>query len=193
MSVISRIASILLSANYKQLLGPFGISSVPFDFTAAFVGDEKTLELILVVDLFFESDEGRLLHKIQSLGKALDMAESRRSITTVLFGPPMDPETIQSMTKVCRVLNIGNPAEDDKLEQYLRDWLSVLLPLPILNDLNAITDWRTELLQQAGASADTTFFKSVLDASQAGSEAVETRLADAVRRNALASMKGQSQ
>jgi hypothetical protein len=192
MTTIEKISDILVNTGYVSLPIPFTISFLPFQFASAFVGNYKTLDLILVVDLFVDKDENRLVQKIQSLGKALDNAESRRSITAVLVGPPIDLQTAEAISKICRVLAIGNPPDDDSLDQYLHDWLAVLLPLPKLDGVSAIADWKAELTQQAGNIANNAFFKAVVDASQQGAEAVKSSLAGRLQSEIARSLREQS-
>ena len=192
MTTIERISTILTDAGYKQLPSPFTVSSLPFQFATAFVGNDKTLDLVLVVDLFVDKDEARLVQKIQSIGKALDNAESRRSITAVLVGPPVDSQTSEAISKICRVLAIGNPPDDESLDQFLHDWLAVLLPLPKLDGVSAIADWKTELTQQSGTIATSAFFKALVEASQHGVDAVESSFAGRLQKEIAISLREQS-
>lgn len=191
MTTIDRITNILAGADYKQLPKPFSVSSLPFEFAAAFIGKEKTLDLILVVDLFVEKDEARLVQKLQSLGRALDLAESRRSLTAILVGTGLDPASSEAIGRICRVLAVGTPPEDASIDQYLHDWLAVLLPLPVLDAVNALADWRVELKHQVGKASSSAFFSAVVEAAHQGSEFVEATLASRLKKEVVKALQEQ--
>lgn len=193
MNTIDRVSAILKSAHYKELAKPFAISSLPFEFAAAFIGNERALDLIVVVDLFVEKDEARLVQKIQSLGRALDLAESRRSLTAVLVGTGLDTASLEAISRICRVLPVGTPSDDPTIDQFLRDWLAVLLPLPIIEGVAALADWQSELMGQLGAGERTSFFGTMIDAAHQGSESVEKVLASRVQKEVAKPLREQSQ
>ena len=181
MTTIDRITTILNAAGYKQLAQPFKVSALPFEFAAAFVGHEKALDLILVVDLFVEKNESRLVQKIQSLARALDLAGSRRSLTIILVGTGLDPAATEAISRVCRVLPLGVPPDEEAAEQYIRDWLAVLLPLPVLDSVSVLADWRAELKHQLGATS-IPYINAVVDAAQHGAETVEATLSSRIQK-----------
>lgn len=177
MTTIERIEAILRGASYKELGKRFAVSSVPFEFAAAFIGAEKALDLIVVIDLFQEKEEARLVQKMQSLGRALDLAESRRSLTAVLVGAGLDPSSLEAIGRVCRILAVGTPPDDGSVDQYLHDWLAVLLPLPIMEEVSALADWRAEIAHQAQEISTSPFFGSVIEVAHHGSDSVEKTFA----------------
>jgi hypothetical protein len=192
-NTIDRIAAILKGANYKELAKPFAVSSLPFEFAAAFIGNERALDLIVVVDLFVEKDEARLVQKIQSLGRALDLAESRRSLTAVLVGTGLDIASLEAISRICRVLPVGTPSDDPSIDQYLHDWLAVLLPLPVIEGVAALADWRTELTSQVGDGSSTSVFGAIVEAAHQGSDSVEKVLASRVQKEVAKPLREQSQ
>ena len=124
---------------------PLTVSKVPYEFAAALTGGERSLDLVIVVDLvLMDKNEPRLVQKLQSLSRALDLAESRRSVTAVLVGVAVSAETTEALGQVCRVLSVGLPPSDQE-EQYLSDWLAVLLPLPDFDAANTVADWESEI------------------------------------------------
>ena len=66
----------LAQAGYRELTMPLSVSNVPFDFAAAFIGGERSLDLVVIVDMVLaDKNERRLVQKFQSLSRALDLAE----------------------------------------------------------------------------------------------------------------------
>lgn len=126
---VERIVAILSAAGYRQLAMPLTIASVPFDFAAALVGSGRSTDLVVVIDTVVDS-VARTRQKIDGLGRAMDVAGSRRPVTAVIAGPRPPDTTLDALGRVCRVLPVGTPvgAEADTL---LHQWLSVLLPLEL--------------------------------------------------------------
>jgi hypothetical protein len=180
MTLVDRILAILTQAGYRALPRPFTVASLPFEFTAALVASDKGLDLIVVINLAMEGDERRIVQKIQALARALDLAGSRRPLTTVLVGADAQSETIEALAHVCRVLPVGVPPEATA-DQVLRDWLAVLLPLPELEELSSIADWQAELSSQLPVHIDGTIVERFRKAAQRSAEAVETEFANLVR------------
>lgn len=179
MTLVDHVRSILVSAGYKELPRPFsvGLGGLPFEFSSALVAQEKSLDLIIVVDLSTDKDQ-RLVQKIRALARALDLANSRRPLTVVLVGAECDEGTIESLSSVCRVLPIGIPTESI-VEQVIRDWLAVLLPLPELEELSGIADWETELATQLPSELSS--LEEYKAAANRSAEAVEAELASLIK------------
>src|SRR5258708_3296450 len=109
---VERVVEILKGAGYRRLDLPLVVASIPFDFAAALVGTGQAPDLIVVIDPMQDTDS-RTRQKIDSLGRAMDVAGSRRPLTAVLAGPrPADP-TLTAIGRVCRVLPIGTPTGSD--------------------------------------------------------------------------------
>jgi hypothetical protein len=177
MTLVDHVRSILISAGYKELPRPFSVGGLPFEFSSALVAQEKSLDLIVVVDLSTDSDQ-RFVQKIRALARALDLAKSRRPLTAVLVGAECDEGTIESVSPVCRVLPIGIPTESI-VEQVIRDWLAVLLPLPELGELSGIADWETELAAQLPSEIGS--LEGYKAAANRSAEAVEAELASLIK------------
>ena len=173
---IDRVIAILGAASYRPRAQPFTVASVPFNFAAVLVGTGKTPDLIVVVDTVEESDEMRLRHLIEGLGRALDVAGSRRPLTAVLVGPKPSDFTLDALGQVCRVLAVGTPT-GSAAEGELRDWLAVLLPLSLPDRNQAVADPLGELTQRLPAGLDERLRAELLVASGRGSTAVRQALA----------------
>ena len=171
---IERIVAILKEAGYRELGLPLTISSVPFDFAAALVGTGKAADLIVVVDTVQDS-ESRTQQKIDGLGRALDVAGSRRPLTAVLAGPrPLDP-TLEAIARICRVLPVGTPTGEDA-DQLLREWLAVLLPLRLPHLGEAVADTTRELAIHIPGNLEPALQTSILEAAPNGTATVREAL-----------------
>jgi hypothetical protein len=157
------------------------VASLPFDFAATLIARERALDLIVVVDMEAEKDERRLVQNVQSLARALDVMRSRRPLTVVLAGPPPNSATLSALKRVCRVLTVGVPT-GPSAEQALRDALAVLLPLPHLDEMSALADWRSELHAQLPESENRGLIDLLLPAADHGADAVEEEFAARLRR-----------
>ena len=124
---VDRIVTVLSESGYREILTPLVIGGVTFDFPAALVGTEFSPDLILVANTEYE-EEKRLLTKVEGVARALDVARSRRPLTVVVAGPRPASKTLESMSRVCRVLPAGTVLNSDPVTS-LRNWLAVLLPL----------------------------------------------------------------
>ena len=123
-----RIVKALQSAGYRNV-SPLELAGLAFDFPAAFLGDERSLDLVLVADLAFDEPQS-LLRRVESVARALDVMRSRRPITLVLAGPKPNRDVLDAMSRVCRVLPITSGKTEDA-DSAIRNSLAVLMPLEI--------------------------------------------------------------
>jgi hypothetical protein len=100
------------------------------------------------------------------------VAGSRRPLTIILTGAEPGPLTLQALNSVCRVLAIGTPT-GPLADQSLHDWLAVLLPLPVLDEVSSLADWRAELDRQLPRNENSTLVNTILSAADRGTETVE--------------------
>ena len=103
---VERVAEILAGAGYRRVATPLEIAGLKFELPAVFVGSSPSPDLILVADTAFD-DERRILRKTEGIARAMDVMRSKRPLTAVLVGPRPSAATIDSMSRVCRVLPIG--------------------------------------------------------------------------------------
>src|SRR5712691_290146 len=172
MTTVERVLEILHHAGYRELVKPLMIGALPFDFAHALVAEERALDLIVIVDLAQEADDRRLTQKIQALARALDVMGSKRPLTAILASAQPSPATLQAIGRVCRVLPVGAPS-GSKAEETLRDWLAVLLPLPELEPVSALAEWKTELRKHLPSSTPPVIVDHFLAASEGDKESVE--------------------
>jgi hypothetical protein len=175
---VERVVEILKGAGYRQLELPLVVSSVPFEFAAALVGTGRAPDLIVIIDTMLDSD-ARTRQKIDGLGRAMDVAGSRRPLTAVLAGPrPGDP-TLSAIGRVCRVLPIGTPTGSGA-ERLLHDWLSVLLPLELPDPGEVGASTSNELAQRLPDDLEPRVQHLLLEAAPRGENAVRTALRDLI-------------
>jgi hypothetical protein len=117
--------------------------------------------------------------KVLALTRALDVMRSKRPVTAVLTSGQPRAETLQSISKVCRVLPVGAPTGPDAISA-VRDWLAVLLPLTEPPAVDTLLDWEADLRAATATSAKGELMDAVIGAAPRGQEAVEAVLADAI-------------
>jgi hypothetical protein len=171
---VERIVAILTEAGYRPLPIPLTIASVPFDFAAALVGSGRSTDLVVVIDTVVDS-VARTRQKIDGLGRAMDVAGSRRPVTAVIAGPrPPDP-TLDALGRVCRVLPVGTPVGADA-DILLHQWLSVLLPLELPDPSETGGDPLAELDQHLTSTVVADIRDKLYQAAPKGREGVREAL-----------------
>ena len=195
--LVNAIADRLRRAGYVDLVTPFRVASVNFDFTAAFRGsDGRSLDLVLLVDTttgdFGDRDAVRVRQRVEALSRALDVTGSRFVITVILAGAAL-VDNIESLTETCRVLNVEavNLETEGSFDQAstmkIEDRIRVLLPLELPN--NALEGDGEgspveQMIQALSDGGDSELLKAVMTASQESEEAVTTAMS-AVLASAL--------
>lgn len=171
---VKAVGKILEDAFYVGLKKPFQISNISFNVPAAYIGSEPSPDLILIVDTEQE-DEGRICRKVEGVARALDVVGSRRPITTIITGPKPSADTIDALTKVCRVLPVGSRSVGGQ-ESALRDWLSILLPLEVPEPGQDIADPITEMSKNLEGLNSS--IAQLVQRSPDGADAVQSGLND---------------
>lgn len=170
---VNRVVLRLVDAGYQALGGRVQVGSIPYQFDAVLVGPPQTLDLIIVVNAEAESP-ARLCQKVAGLGRALDIANSRRTVTAILVGPTPDRSVLTSIRSVCRYLLV---AEDESgTGESLDDRLAVLLPLELTTDENEVADPMRELLQRLPVLPQGDGRRAILAAASRGETAVAAEL-----------------
>lgn len=126
---VEGVVKLLTGSGFRRLSSPLSIAGLSFEIPAALVGGHPSPDLILVADTAFEADV-RILRKVEGVARALDVARSKRPLTTILVGPKPKSSVLDAMTKVCRVLATGVVGADEE-NPLLQNWLAVLLPLAL--------------------------------------------------------------
>lgn len=165
---------------YRELPQPLKIGSLSLEFDHTLVASERANDLVIVIELKGGTSDEALIRKVLALTRALDVMKSRRSVTAVLTSGPALPETVQSISRVCRVLPVGTPA-GPKAADAVRDWLSVLLPISQPATVETLVDWRGDLVAEIPAGAAGLFADALVAAAPLGKQVVESRLAEAIQ------------
>lgn len=179
MSTSDSVKDILVNeGRYRLLPHPMKVGRNAFDFAHALMGTDTANDLVVVVEVKPDTSDDLIIRNILGLTRALDVLRSRRSVTAVLTSGPARPDTLRTISRVCRVLPIGSP-QGPQAEEVVRDWLSVLLPLAQPDESELVLDWAAELRPLFGPDdiAAHIFF----DAADGGDEAVEAAFAGAVK------------
>lgn len=180
MSTSDRVVDILVNeGGYRELPRPFKVGSISFDFTHALVAGYRANDLVIVIDVKGDTADDAVTRKVLALTRALDVMYSKRPVTAVLTSGQARSETIQSISKVCRVLPVGAPGGPDAADA-VRDWLSVLLPLAEPSGVDTLLDWEGDLRKAAPDAATGALMDALIDAAPQGKNAVEGVLAEAV-------------
>lgn len=191
MSTSDHVVDILIEeGGYRALPKPFKIGSQSFDFTHALVAGNRANDLIIVIDLKGDTADDAVVRKVLALTRALDVLRSKRPVTAVLTSGQPRSETVQSISKVCRVLSVGAPTGPDALDA-VRDWLAVLLPLTQPPMVDTMLDWEADLRRTAPAAARGPLMDTLIAAAPRGKEAVEIVLAEDIGSSVGAALDDQ--
>jgi hypothetical protein len=181
MTTSESVVEILVrEGGYRELSRPLKIGSLSFDFAHALVASEKANDLVIIIELKGDTADDAVIRKVLSLTRALDVLQSKRSVTAVLTSGQASPETVQSISRVCRVLSVGAPSGPGAMN-VVRDWLSVLLPLAQPPPVETLVDWERDLRQSVPGSAAGTLLEQLLGSAPLGKLVVEQVLASAIR------------
>jgi len=176
-----RVVEILIQqGKYRELPQPLKVGSLSLEFDHALVASERANDLVIVIELKGGTSDEALVRKVLALTRALDVMKSRRSVTVVLTSGPALPETVQSISRVCRVLPVGTPV-GPKAADAVRDWLSVLLPISQPATVETLVDWIGDLVAEIPAAVAGPFADELVAAALLGKQVVENRLAEAIQ------------
>jgi len=178
MNTAEQVVDILKKeGHYRELPKPFKIGTLSFEFTSALIATEKANDLVIVIDLRSDvADEGAV-RKVHALTRALDVVQSRRSVTAVLTQGQASSETVHAMSRVCRVLPIGTPVGQNASD-LVRDWVSVLLPLKTPESVETMVHWEADVRKLLSKEVATDFIDDVFKKAVSDKGAVEAVLRD---------------
>jgi len=175
-----RVVDILVQeGGYRELPQPFKVGSLSFEFTHSLVASYRANDLVIVIELKGDTDDDAVARKVLALTRALDVMRSKRPVTAVLTSGQPRSETVQSISKVCRVLLVGAPAGPNAIDA-VRDWLSVLLPLVEPPAVHTMLDWEDDLRCAAPEAAKGALMDALIGAAPQGKPAVEALLAQTI-------------
>ncbi|QKC83507.1 hypothetical protein [Mesorhizobium sp. NZP2077] len=176
MTPLDRAIALLKDKGYRTVQQPFGIGSATYSFDAVLTA-EQSLDLVLLQDTTLGSGE-RIRREVLAFGRSLDVLGSRRTLTLILVGQPLEPAILASLSQVCRVLPVG-PLEAG--DARMRDCLAVLLPLELPDAADMQGDWGSEVRRRLSAE-EVRAATSYLSAAEQGEAGVRLELRKRVER-----------
>jgi hypothetical protein len=183
-----RVVQILIGeGGYRELPQPLKIGSLDFKFDHSFVGGDRSRDLVVLIEIKGDTSDELISRNILSLTRALDVQRSKRSVTAILTSGQPSAETVQSISRVCRVLPIGAPSGPEAFDA-VRDWLSVLLPLREPAPADSLIDWEAELRKRAVPEGVGSLTERLIQAAGEGQIAVEEEFAAAIRATVSAAL-----
>jgi len=189
MTTSERVVEILVGeGGYRVLPKPLKVGSLSFEFTDALVAGDRANDLVIVIELKGDTADDAVIRKVLALTRALDVLQSKRSVTAVLTSGQATAETVQSISRVCRVLPVGSPTGANAVEA-LRDWLSVLLPLSQPLAVETFIDWEGDLRRTVPANAAGPLMNELLRLAPDGKLAVEEALARSITGSVKAALE----
>ena len=85
MTTSERVVAILTGeGGYRELPKPLKVGSLSFEFTHALIAGDRANDLVIVIELKGDSADDVVIRKVLALTRALDVLQSKRSVTTVL-------------------------------------------------------------------------------------------------------------
>lgn len=186
MTPLERAIELLTSHGYRQARQPIPVGTISYTFDAVLTTD-RSLDLVILQDTTVGTDEG-LRRNVAAFSRSLDVLGSRRTLTLVLVGQPLEASTLEALARVCRVLPVGTLDGKDA-DRELRDWLAVLLPLELPDAAEAQGDWRTEILERLPTESHGPA-AAYLDASEQGEASVRAELRRRVEKAVGAAISG---
>lgn len=188
MTASDRVVEILVTeGGYRELPKPLKIGTLSFDFTHALVASNKANDLVVVIEPKGDAADEVLVRRVLALTRALDVLQSRRSVTAVLTSGQAEPDTVLSISRVCRVLPVGSPS-GPRATDAVRDWLSVLLPLSEPPAIESFIDWQSDLRALLPVKAAGSFVDELIAVALTGHDAVDQALAKAISRQVAAGL-----
>lgn len=180
MSTSESVVDILVNeGGYRVLPQPMKVGSGSFEFSHALVGSNTANDLVVVVEIKPDTSDDLIVRNILGLTRALDVLRSRRSLTAILTSGPAAPETLRSISRVCRVLPVGSP-QGPKAADAVREWLAALLPLGQHADSEISLDWIGELRTQMPKTTDP-LTEALIAHAPEGAGDVEAAFAQAIK------------
>jgi hypothetical protein len=146
---VDRISALLVPAGYQRIKAPIKIGPLDFDVPAAFVGTTKSMDLVLVFDTAFQQMPA-IQQTVVAIARALDIARSRRPLTTILAGYRAEARLTEPLARVSRILWATDPSKDVES-------LAVLLPLrlpPISEEAPDVADVLASLKSESKTAAE---------------------------------------
>lgn len=178
---VDMVSARLVSVGFEKVAARFKVAAVTFDSPAVLSGKpERGSDLVVVIDTENAGDRGtRARQRLEALTMALDVAQWRVVVTAILVGPPLPSETVEELTRTCRVLSVTQATLDGVAgAPSLDDRLRVLLPLHVGFGEDALAaDPIGQIARQMAETADARLADQLIAASIRGEDEVRRVLA----------------
>lgn len=171
---VRRVVELLKDNGYVSLQDDLRVGTISFNFAEVLFGTRNSFDLVVVVDTVSQPSESRTRRQVESLARALDIVQSRRSLTLILVGPQLSEISVRDLSRVCRILAVGTPTGEDA-DRAVRDVLAVLLPLDLPEGEFGIADPLTRLRTELNDFLDVEV-EPFIEAAQRDVESVEAAL-----------------
>ena len=167
---VETVLAELEQATFQRLAGPLVVDGTAFDFDAAVVGTDVSHDLVVVSGP--SARPQRLVQLVTGLSRTLDRLQSRRPVSLVLVGTPMERSAMAELENHARVLVIeGNAPTSEEVQRAI----AVLLPLSLTSSIAAAVDPLEELTATLG-SGTTDEHRALVDSARHGSVGVREEL-----------------
>ncbi|WP_167550735.1 hypothetical protein [Ensifer adhaerens] len=150
------------------------IAGLVFDVAGAFVGVGHSADLVIVGDMA-ANGERKVVQQIEGIARALDVMRSQRPLTSIIVGPRPVGRNLQALSQVGRILAVEEAADPKDLLDKLSILLPLKLPSGVLSDYD-IGVGDDDIVPSTEQSAE------LLEASNLGKDAVQTRFHEALKR-----------
>lgn len=169
-SGVETVLGVLAIAGFERLPKPLIVAGSSFDFDAAARGTGVSHDLVVVASS--PKDPRRLVRLLSGLSRTLDQVESRRPVSLVLIGEPVEESVITDLERHARVLTIET---DDPEPEDVERAVAVLMPLALPSETSRGRDPLTEVAELLGPSLSSEQ-RVLVDAARAGPEEVRETL-----------------
>lgn len=123
---VDTVVGVLGAAGFEPLSRPLTVADATFDFDAAVMGTGVSHDLVVVASS--DGPPKRLARLLSALSRTLDQVGSRRPVSLVLLGEPLDGLAMDDLERHARVINLE--ARLPTVDQVRRA-VAVLMPLAL--------------------------------------------------------------
>lgn len=178
-SGIETVLGVLETAGFVRLQKPLVVAGSTFDFDAAAKGTEVSHDLVVVAGT--SASPRRLVRLLSGLSRTLDQVESRRPVSLILLGEPLDTSMLADLERHARVLSVdtANPEPEE-----VRRAVAVLMPLVLPTATSRGRDPLEEVAEFLGASLSSEH-QAFIDAARVGPDEVRESLRDFINEAAV--------
>lgn len=179
---LESVLRVLDAAGFERLPKPLVVAGSSFEFDAAVKGTGVSHDLVVLATS--NTPAHYLVRLLSALSRTLDQVESRRPVSLVLLGDPVDAATMTGLEQNARVLAIDS---DDPDPDQISRAIAVLLPLKLPTLQTAGRPPLAVVVEKLGAIGSEEHLQFI-EAAQVGPEEVR----DCLRRFIDSAASGES-